>query len=79
MLFPTILRIFVKNKMSNKNLYQWLFHYNHLSEKWNAFKREDYVDVFNGKKKPLSSSKIDTLIEIIEKTNGDVTKLKTEN
>jgi hypothetical protein len=61
------------------NLYQWLFHYNHYSEKWNAFKREDYVDVFNGKKKPLASSSINTLIEIVEKTEGDVSKLKIEN
>lgn len=63
--------------MNKDTLYQWLFHYNHYSEKWSAFKREDYVDVFNGKKKPLSSSNINTLIEIIGKTKGDITKLKT--
>jgi hypothetical protein len=61
-----------------ENLYQWLFHYNHYTKKWNAFKREDYLDVFNGKKSPISSSSINTLIEIIEKTKGDISKLKTE-
>lgn len=65
--------------MYSKDLYQWLFHYNPFTHKWCAFKREDYLDYFNGKKEAtVSSSKIDTLIEIIGKTGGDVTKLDTK-
>jgi hypothetical protein len=61
--------------MYSRVLYNWLFHYNPFTHKWDAFTREDYLDYFNGKKKPVSSSNINTLIEIIGKTNGDITKL----
>lgn len=31
-------------------LYGWLFHYNHITSTWTAFKREDNVKFFNGDK-----------------------------
>jgi hypothetical protein len=63
--------------MSNKNLYQWLFHFNPYKEIWFAFKREDYVKFFNGDTeiKTVGSKNINTLIELVEKTDGDVSKL----
>jgi len=64
-----------KQNMNNTNLYKWLFHYNIYTHKWCAFTREDYLDYFNGKKEPISSSNINTLIEIIEKTDGDLSKI----
>ena len=65
--------------MYSKNLNQCLFHYNIYTHKWCAFKREDYLDYFNGKKQnTISSSKIETLVEIIGKTSGDISKLKTD-
>jgi len=32
------------------NLYNFLFHYNHYTGKWNCFLREDYQSYFNGTK-----------------------------
>jgi len=37
------------------NLYNFLFHYNHYTGKWNCFSREDKESYFNGTK---SKSKI---------------------
>ena len=64
--------------MINKdNLYDWLFHYNHYTNMWNAFKRDDLNKYFNGKLEiALSSKKHSTLVDIIEKTGGDETKIK---
>jgi hypothetical protein len=64
--------------MINKdNLYDWLFHYNHYTNMWNAFKRDDLNKYFNGElENILTSKKHSTLVEIIEKTKGDKTALK---
>ena len=63
--------------MKNKeNLYDWLFHYNPYRKVWVAFKREDYQEYFNNKNHGIASSSVNTLVEIIEKTNGDTEKLK---
>lgn len=64
--------------MINKdNLYDWLFHYNHYTNMWNAFKRDDLNKYFNGElESALSSKKHSTLVDIIEKTGGDETKIK---
>jgi hypothetical protein len=44
---------------------------------WNAFKRDDLNKYFNGElENVLSSKKHSTLVDIIEKTNGDDTKIK---
>ena len=32
----------------NEVLYSWLFHWNPITELWNAFKRSDYVKYSNG-------------------------------
>lgn len=62
--------------MYSRILYKWLFHYNPFTHKWDAFTREDYLAYFNGEKKPISSSDINTLVELIGKTDGDISKLE---
>ena len=64
--------------MINKdNLYDWLFHYNHISKTWAAVKRDEVNDYFNGKaKEVLTSKKHSTLVDIITKTAGDSDKLR---
>lgn len=60
----------------NKNLHDWLFHYNIYTNKWEAVKRDNYSELFSGDKgNVLKSSRIETLIELISKTNGDKAKL----
>lgn len=48
----------------------WLFHYNNITKLWNAVKRDNYHQLFNGGENVLKSSKFETLIELISKTNG---------
>lgn len=60
-------------------LYDWLFHYNHFTGKWAAFRRGDYVHHFNNGENSLRSSNINTLIEIIRRCDGDTSKLKTKS
>ena len=64
--------------MINKDeLHNWLFHYNPYKQLWFAFKREDLNKYFNGElPNILSSKKHSTLVDIIEKTNGDETQIK---
>lgn len=63
--------------MDKSNLYGWIFHYNHFTAAWSAARREDYNDLFSNRKSTnvLSSSKIETLVEIICRTNGDASKI----
>jgi len=62
----------------NDNQIQWVYTYNPFEEIWKACKREHYLELFsnNNSKNVLKSNKIDTLVDIINKTNGDLTKLK---
>ena len=54
----------------------WIFHYNTIGKFWKAAKRDDYNQLFNGGDDVLKSSKFETLLEIISKTNGDKKLLK---
>ncbi len=64
----------------NEHQIQWVYSYNPFSQEWRACKREHYLELFsnNDSKNVLKSIKIDTLIEIVNKTNGDLSKLKFE-
>lgn len=55
------------------NLHDWIFHYNVYTKKWEGVIRDNYAKLFSDQNSNdiLRSSKIETLIEIIEKTNGD--------
>ena len=66
--------------MTNKDcLYDWLFHYNHYTKLWAAFRREDsnaYFSNFDDPKlKVYKSTKVDTLIDILIKFECDTKKI----
>ena len=61
----------------NENLYGWLFTYNPHTENWRTCKREDYLKFFSSPETEFIRSKnLNTLIEIIIKTQGDEDKIK---
>lgn len=61
-----------------KKLEGWVFVYNTYTNKWMASKRDNYYDLFSNisSDKVLKSNNINTLIEIIIKTQGEKTKIK---
>lgn len=62
----------------DKTLYGWLFTYNPFTDKWRAAKSEHKEELFSSFKgeNVISSSKIETLIELIIKTDGDRDKIE---
>lgn len=59
-------------------LYNWMFHYNPLSNKHFAFHREDYRAYLNGtetKYPVIKSSSHESLLAILRHFKGDPTKL----
>lgn len=64
--------------MDKSNLYGWIFHFNHFANVWSAAKREHYNELFSSRSSSniLSSSRIETLVEIISRTNGESAKIK---
>lgn len=62
----------------NKNLYDWIFHFNPYEKIWSAVKRDNYNELFNNYKsnKVLKSKNINTLQEIINKTDGEKDKIE---
>lgn len=64
--------------MDKKQLYDWVFHYNHYTGLWNAAKRGNQEALFsnNSDERVLRSSDINTLVEIICKTKGTNKQLK---
>lgn len=57
-----------------EKLHGWVFTYNSVAQKWEAVTRDNYFDLFSGGPK-LSSSSIETLTELIIKTEGNQEKL----
>lgn len=55
------------------NVHNWLFHKNEYTGRWYAAKRDDIHLMFNDIQNPkvLSSTNPDTLVEIINKTDGN--------
>lgn len=64
--------------MEMSNLYDYLLHYNHYNGVWSAIPRDKYNAYWSEKKVDgvLSSSSIDTLIEIITKGKDFIKKIK---
>ena len=65
--------------MDNQSLYDWVFRFNSMDNSWYAVNREHYNDLYSDlqSKNILKSSSIKTLIEIINKTDGDVKKINS--
>lgn len=63
---------------NSPSLYNWVFHFNDYSGMWNAIPRDDYNEYWSNHKceRVLSSSSIDTLKELIYKTNGDKNRIE---
>jgi hypothetical protein len=63
---------FGKDDMSY--LYDWVFHYNNYTNQWAAVPRSLYNEYWDKYDLPgiIRSSKIETLLELLHKTKGDV-------
>jgi hypothetical protein len=62
---------------SQSHLYDWLFHYNHHTNSWAAFKREDIQDYFNGNYKNVIKSKTQKTLEgLITAHEGDLESIQ---
>ncbi len=63
---------FMKNDMSY--LYDWTFHYNHYTKQWAAVPRDVYNQYWDKYDLPgiIRSSKLETLLELLHKSKGDV-------
>jgi hypothetical protein len=65
---------------NNYPLWQWIFHYNEHMQMWFAFTRDQYNKYWNGELlNPLKSKKLDVLVEIIRKADGDPNKINKLN
>lgn len=64
--------------MNNEILYKWVFVYNPYKQMWMTAKREHYQKLFSdiNSHDVLASTDIDTLVQLIMKTNGDKVKLQ---
>lgn len=59
--------------MGNKGiLYGFVFAYNPHIDKWMATSRENYTQLYSGGDNVINSSDINTLVEIILKTEGKI-------
>lgn len=64
--------------MRNHSLYGWVFTFNPFDQLWTATERENLGALFSGtlaKQKTLRSTNINTLIELINKTEGQPKKI----
>lgn len=60
----------------NNVLHDWVFHYNTYTNKWEGATRDNYHNIFSSNKEGvIRSSRIETLINLIERTNGDIAKM----
>lgn len=65
--------------MQNENLYGWLITYSPYEDEWKAVTRDNYFSLFSGGENILrvkGIGNIMSLIDIINRTNGDEAKLK---
>ena len=55
----------------------WVFRFNPYTKNWYAATRENYRKLQNdiSNKEVISSSKIETLIDLISRTDGDISKM----
>jgi hypothetical protein len=55
-------------------LYDWVFHYNHYNNIWSAIPRDVYKQYWDKYDLPgvIRSSKIETLLELLHKSKGDI-------
>ena len=64
--------------LPESNLYDWVFHFNHFNGTWAAIPRDSYNEYWSDTNAPgiLRSRSIETLTELIQKTQGDKSKIE---
>lgn len=62
---------------NNKESSNWVFNQCSVSGIWKGVHRDNYADMFNDFNSPnvIKSKQINTLIELIDKTDGDIFKM----
>jgi hypothetical protein len=58
------------------SIHDFLFHLNEITNKWETAPRDSYNELFSGGDNVIRSSKIETLISLIKKYDGDINKIK---
>jgi hypothetical protein len=60
-------------------LHNWIFHFNPFKGVWYAIPRDSYLEYWKNANdsKILKSSEISTILEILHKVKGDVSKIKS--
>ena len=58
------------------SLADWIINYSDAANAWRGVKRDNQMQLFNGGPDRLSATTLETLIEIISKTDGDKDKIK---
>ncbi len=59
-----------------QHLHDWIFHYNAIKGVWDATTRDNYTALFSDRSHGILSSKdLWTLVDIINRTNGDEIKI----
>jgi hypothetical protein len=56
------------------SLGDFVFHYNEYTNQWQCASRDNYRELFSGGNNVLSSSRFEVLVEIINRTRGDLSK-----
>lgn len=62
----------IKNHVSD-----WLFNYSYITKTWRAVKRDDQFQLFNGGSGRIESKSFSTLLDIINRTDGNIEKIKS--
>jgi len=68
----------INEPVNDEMLYGYVFHFNPYTKIWAAIPRDIYNDYWNDANLEgvIRSSKIETLISILYKTDGDAEKIK---
>lgn len=61
--------------MIRDHVSDWIFNYNSITKTWNAVKRDDQHQLFNGGPGRIKATSFPTLLDIINRTNGDIDKI----
>lgn len=61
--------------MLKNHVGDWIINYCSTMNVWRATTRDNQSQLFNGGPDRISSSSLHTLVEIINRTNGDVKKI----
>lgn len=59
-------------------LFNWMFHYNAHRKQWETTTREFYPEIFSNasSKNIIRSTKIETLVALIQRDKGDLNAIK---